>query len=254
MCVCTFLVMEHSYKHIHGKKNDGGHIGTSMFFAFPTGDFSPARSIGVRKAGSVRSERMVRRHGGMYVIGIDEAGRGPLAGPVVVGGVKVSIKRRAKNGKLLRGIKDSKKLSAKKRDEWFRVLTKNADIEWVVASVPPSEIDRINIHKATNKGVHLVYKKLAGRAAVPALLDGSLYLPKGIPYTTIIKGDEKIPIISAASIIAKVTRDRLMLRLHKKYPKYRFDIHKGYGTKLHIRFIKTYGLSPIHRRSFRLKA
>jgi len=207
-----------------------------------------------------------------------------LAGPVVVAGVRLNAKRKMQNvpicrgssilqsrigTKFLYGIKDSKKLSAKKREEWFGKLMGNSKIEWAVAKVGPKVIDRINIQKAANLGAMRVYRKLSTnyesvtnlriRRFVRdsrfvdcfALLDGSLYLPKKIPHKTIIRGDEKIPVISAASIIAKVTRDRLMVRLHKKYPKYRFDIHKGYGTKLHKRLIKKHGISEIHRKSFR---
>jgi ribonuclease HII len=222
-----------------------------------------------------------------YIIGIDEAGRGPLAGPVVVGGVRLNLKN--KISKLLSGIKDSKKLSAKQREVWFAKLTAHHEITWAVARVYPKTIDRINISRATNLGAWRVYRALSANNESGAnkrmerssannefetnkraekkcirkfvknslfvdgevLLDGGLYLPKHIPQKTIIKGDEKIPVISAASIIAKVTRDRLMSRLHKKYPQYRFDIHKGYGTKLHRAMLKKYGRSEAHRKSFR---
>jgi ribonuclease HII len=120
-------------------------------------------------------------------------------------------------------------------------------------------IDRINIRRATLAGVLRVYRRLArasarGDAAMPdhVMLDGGLFLPRGIPQETIIRGDEKVPVIAAASIIAKVTRDRLMRRLHKKYPEYRFDLHKGYGTALHREMIRRHGMSDIHRRSFRI--
>lgn len=202
-----------------------------------------------------------------FVIGIDEAGRGPLAGPVVVGGVMMRIPnakfqmlnfRGHKDNLLfdmyhsaLRGIRDSKKLSLKQRERWFTKLTGNSEIAWAVARVYPKIIDRINISQATNLGVWRVYQKLSGAKLTPALLDGSLFLPSHIPQKTVIRGDEKIPVIAAASIVAKVTRDRLMLRLHKKYPQYRFDIHKGYGTKLHRAMIKKYGRSEVHRKSFR---
>ncbi|MDO8600209.1 MAG: ribonuclease HII [bacterium] len=212
-----------------------------------------AYSIGIDEAGrAARKGESSPRFAGeagrpvRYYIGIDEAGRGPLAGPVVVGGVK--MKRGM--GRLLSGIKDSKKLSAKQREEWFAKLTVHPNIAWAVARVYPKTIDRINIARATNLGVRRVYQKLSDAKSTPALLDGSLYLPSYIPYKTIIRGDEKIPIISAASIIAKVTRDRIMTRLHKKYPEYRFDIHKGYGTKLHRAMIKKHGRSEVHRKSF----
>ena len=185
-----------------------------------------------------------------WIIGIDEAGRGPLAGPVVVAGIKINSKCKIQNAKLLKNIKDSKKLSAKQREEWFRILTTHPKIEWAVAKVSPKIIDRINIARSTNLGVARVYQKLSPGEMCFAMLDGSLYLSKNTPHETIVKGDEKIPVIAAASIIAKVTRDRIMCRLHKKYPQYRFDVHKGYGTKMHMEFIHKFGRSDIHRKSF----
>ncbi len=186
----------------------------------------------------------------IFVIGIDEAGRGPLAGPVVVGGVKIKLKFKNQKSKFWKNIKDSKKLSAKQREEWFAKLTAYPNIEWAIARVYPAVIDRINISRATNRAATRVYKKLSGSRLHKAVLDGGLYLPKKFPSQTIIKGDEKIPVIAAASIIAKVTRDRIMVRLHKKYPRYHFDIHKGYGTVLHRKMIKKFGRSEVHRRSF----
>lgn len=196
-----------------------------------------------------------------WIIGIDEAGRGPLAGPVVVAGVK--LKSGNQNLKIFRNIRDSKKLSAKQLDEWFSLLTSHPALDWAFAKVWPKVIDRINISRAANLGVRRVYAKFCSRLSldgkrlsleqrIPALLDGSLRLPKRIPHQTIIKGDEKIPIIAAASIIAKVVRDRTMLRLHKKYPQYRFAMHKGYGTKLHKNLIKQFGISEVHRKSFKI--
>ena len=182
------------------------------------------------------------------MIGIDEAGRGPLAGPLVVGGVRMSEKYAQK---VLCGIKDSKKLSARQREEWFRIITSDPRIRWAVARISPAVIDRINIYQAAQLGAWRVYKKLTrSTSGEMALLDGSLHLPAHIPHETIIKGDELVPIISAASVIAKVTRDRIMLRLHKKYPQYHFDLHKGYGTKLHREMIQEFGRCEIHRRSF----
>lgn len=191
-----------------------------------------------------------------YIIGIDEAGRGPLAGPVVVAGVKLKVK--SLKLKVLRNIRDSKKLSAKQREEWFSLLTVHPALDWAVAKVWPKVIDRINIAQAANLGVRRVCSKLSlGGSKLSleqkVLLDGSLKLPSQISHDVIIKGDEKIPLIAAASIIAKVVRDRTMLRLHKKYPQYRFDLHKGYGTKLHKSLIKQFGISEIHRKSFKAR-
>ena len=185
-----------------------------------------------------------------YIIGIDEAGRGPLDGPLVVAGVSTNTKLKTKCQKIMKGIKDSKKLSAKKRQAWFVVLTKNPYMNWTVAKISPRIIDRINIAKSANLGAKQVFQKLSGNKNCYALLDGSLYLPKGITQKTIIKGDEKIPIISAASIIAKVTRDRLMLKYHGEHPEYKFNQHKGYGTEAHFKILKKHGPCPIHRKSF----
>jgi ribonuclease HII len=195
-----------------------------------------------------------------YIIGIDEVGRGPLAGPVVVAAVSASPMLFTKSDFV--NLKDSKKLSAKKREEWYTFLKNHPKILWAVARVWPKTIDRVNIARAANLGVRRVYAKLCGKLSfqqgklslpqIHVTLDGGLYLQRHIPHETIIKGDEKIPVIAAASIIAKVTRDRIMLRLHKKYPQYRFDLHKGYGTLLHRKLLKQIGRSEIHRQSFRI--
>lgn len=205
----------------------------------------------------------------MTYIGIDEAGRGPLAGPVVVAGVRLMTSDKKQAARILKDIRDSKKLTEKQREKWFSILTAHPQIQWATAVVSPRVVDRMNIARAANLGAWRVYKKLIQRAdfsfiqltydrplfgsSKKALLDGSLYLPPRIPYETIIKGDEKVPIISAASIIAKVTRDRIMRRLHKKYPQYGLAIHKGYGTYTHRIMIRTFGLSPVHRVSFRVR-
>ena len=205
------------------------------------------------------------------MIGIDEAGRGPLAGPVAVGGVKIIIKRKAKSEKLweiFSGIKDSKQLTPRQREEWFLFLTTHSQLQCAVTFVWPRVIDRINIRNATLLGVRRVYAKLSfrspklslgetrtrGGAPPRVFLDGGLFLAQNIcaNQQTIIKGDEKIPLIAAASIIAKVRRDRLMRTLHKKYPEYRFDLHKGYGTVLHRAMIQKYGRCEIHRESFHI--
>ena len=186
----------------------------------------------------------------MEIIGIDEAGRGPLAGPVVVAGVKIRSAKTAK--RLFAGIRDSKRLSPKKREEWFLRLTRHSFIEYAVARVGNHVIDRVNITRAANIAAARVYRRLSSeKGRVFAVLDGGLYLPDSIPQKTIIKGDEKIPVIAAASVIAKVTRDRIMVRLYKKFPRYRFDLHKGYGTRFHRRILRSIGRSEVHRASFR---
>lgn len=194
-----------------------------------------------------------------YIIGIDEVGRGPLAGPMMVGAVAIS-------GDLdfLEGIKDSKKLSKKKREEWSeRIwdLKKNppktdqqraGNINIAIVSIAPVVIDKFGISASLKLAVAKCLKILVkDDDECEIMLDGSLYAPEKYKnQQTIIKGDEKFPIISAASVVAKVYRDAQMVKLHEKYPEYGFDIHKGYGTASHIAAIKKHGLSAIHRRSF----
>lgn len=191
-----------------------------------------------------------------YIIGIDEVGRGPLAGPVTAAAVMApaitNYQLPISERKLLKGIKDSKKLSPVQREEWDKkIKTQNAKIKIAVASVGALIIDRIGISRAARLAVGRCLQKLKIVASGKILLDGSLYAPR--TYTnqeTIIKGDEKVPLIAAASIVAKVHRDKKMMRLHSKFPQYGFDIHKGYGTEFHRVAIRKRGLCPIHRRSF----
>lgn len=186
-----------------------------------------------------------------HVIGIDEAGRGPLAGPVSVGTVLLFSQSKLP----LSGLKDSKKLSEKQREECFariRSWQKEGKLQYAVSLVSHSVIDAKGISFAIRSGIARNLKKLdADPKFAEVLLDGSLKAPQ--EYTcqkTIIKGDEKIPVISLASIVAKVTRDRAMKRLGKKYPQYGFEIHKGYGTLSHRKMIQKYGPCEIHRKTF----
>lgn len=187
------------------------------------------------------------------VIGIDEAGRGPIAGPITVGAIVIgsfNLKNKVKSPKLLKNIKDSKKLTVKKREDWHDILKEN--FECKTASVGPKTIDRIGIQKATHLAVARVLRNFSKKPQM-VLLDGLLKAPKHYKQETITRGDQIIPVISAASIIAKVRRDKKMIQFHRKHPKYCFDRHKGYGTKLHYKMLKTHGPCEIHRRSFRLK-
>ncbi|MFC1756589.1 ribonuclease HII [Patescibacteria group bacterium] len=190
----------------------------------------------------------------MYtIVGIDEAGRGPLAGPISVAAVVATANRKQiLNSKYLihnslKGIRDSKKFSAKQRGEWLEVLNNN--FEYKVAMVGPQVIDKIGIQRATRLAIARTLRRLPKKPDL-VLLDGRLKAPKNYNQKTIIKGDEKIPIISAASIVAKVYRDKKMQRLHKIYSDYYFDCHKGYGTKLHYKMIKKHGTSTLHRQSY----
>ena len=185
----------------------------------------------------------------LFVVGIDEAGRGPLAGPVCVGAAGVKLKNKDEKIKILEGIKDSKKLSAKKREEWFKILNEQPEFETHHVFVSNEMIDKFGIRKAVLFGVEKVLEKFS-REPDMVLLDGLLFAPEKYKQETIEKGDEKVPLISAASIIAKVSRDSVMLAMHKKYPQYNFAKHKGYGTKEHFERIVAHGLSLIHRKTF----
>src|SRR3989344_336500 len=196
----------------------------------------------------------------IFIVGIDEAGRGPLAGPVCVGAVGVKIttdknleaKLPSALGRLaskLRGIKDSKKLSAKKREMWFKVLRENPEFECHHVFVSNEAIDNFGIRKAVLYGVEKFLEKFSRQPDL-VLLDGSLYAPEKYNQETIIKGDEKIPLIAAGSIVAKVSRDRVMMNMHQKYPEYCFNEHKGYGTNKHFEKIIKHGFCDIHRKTF----
>ncbi len=178
-----------------------------------------------------------------FIAGIDEAGRGPLAGPVVVG---IAI---MKPDSFIEGVNDSKKVSEKKRELLYEQITSEA-IDWAVGIVDQKEIDEINILNATKKALTMAIKSLKIKPD-RILVDALEHIDTcGIPYTSIIKGDAKVYSISAASIIAKVTRDRIMKEYDELYPEYGFAGHKGYGTAKHINAIKQYGPCPLHRKSF----
>ena len=178
-----------------------------------------------------------------YVCGIDEAGRGPLAGPVVVASVILP------ENSMIEGVNDSKKISESKREKLYDIILEEA-ISYGIGIIYQDEIDEINILQATKKGLHEAVANMDVKPNV-ILVDALTGIDTlGIPYKSIIKGDAKSYSIGAASIIAKVTRDRIMREWDKIYPEYGFAGHKGYGTAKHIEAIKEYGLTPIHRRSF----
>ncbi len=197
------------------------------------------------------------RHNLPFVIGVDEVGRGPLAGPLVVGAVMMprAVYGRGRNNPLY-GIRDSKKLSAAKRNVWRARVTGDVRFASAVFSVGPSTIDRVGITAALEKAVSGVLRNLgrktkrniASRAFV--YLDGSLHAPPEFAQETVIGGDERIPIVSAASIIAKVARDKYMVRLDARLPAYGFARHKGYGTRAHYAALRKFGPTPVHRSSF----
>lgn len=177
------------------------------------------------------------------ICGIDEAGRGPLAGPVVVAGVIMP------KDSMIEGVNDSKKVSEKKREKLYDLILEEA-ISYSVAIIWQDVIDDINILNATKKGVTEVVDGLKIKPDL-IIVDALEHIDtRGIPYESIIKGDAKCYDIASASIIAKVTRDRIMRKYDEMYPQYGFINHKGYGTAKHIAAIKEYGLCPIHRKSF----
>ena len=180
--------------------------------------------------------------------GADEAGRGPLAGPVVCC-ILVCKKNFLKRLKKLK-IKDSKSLSPKKRLEIFEKIKTLKGIEWKISSVWPKTIDKINILKATFLGWQRCFKKLNKKPDL-IFVDGNLKIPKiKVFQKTIVKGDQKNVLISLASILAKVKRDKIMENLAKKYPEYKFEKHKGYPTKEHIKILRKIGPCKIHRKTF----
>ena len=183
------------------------------------------------------------------VIGIDEVGRGALAGPVVLAAALAQGRVRWTHPTLGR-IRDSKKLSSRRREAWFGYLTAHPAIIWRVARVSPGVIDRINIARAANLAAYRLVQRTAVDKNTFVWLDGGLALPSRIPHRALVRGDERKPLIAAASIIAKVWRDRLMRRMAGDLPAYGFEIHKGYATLYHRRMVKRHGPSPIHRRSF----
>lgn len=194
------------------------------------------------------------------IIGIDEAGRGPLAGPVMVGGVL--IRGRTKIGREGKQLRDSKRLSEKQREEWFSYLRAQSAITCAVSRVNPEVIDAINITRAANRAATQTLLKLLRESnlsnkRIQVLLDGGLFVIENrqlethnLQLKTVVRGDETVPTIMLASIVAKVTRDHYMVRKHNEYPEYGFDRHKGYGTKLHRETVQEIGPCPLHRLTF----
>ncbi|OUQ80594.1 ribonuclease HII [Flavonifractor sp. An100] len=191
-------------------------------------------------------ERQAREEGYRLVCGCDEAGAGPLAGPVYAAAVVLPY------GEEIPGVNDSKKLTERRREELFPVIQERA-LAWSVAWVDAEEIDRTDILSARMKAMQLA---MDGLPQPPdfALIDGNRDKGRSFTLTTphrcVVKGDSQSASIAAASILAKVSRDRFMLEVAQRYPQYQFERHKGYGTKLHYQLLRTYGPSLIHRRTF----
>lgn len=190
-------------------------------------------------------ERNAIEQGYTAVCGIDEAGRGPLAGPVYAAAVILP------DGLEISGLNDSKKLTEKKRETLFDEICQKA-VAYGIGCASEQEIDEINILQAT----YLAMRRAVEQLPVPAdyaLVDGNRMPPLTIPGETVVKGDAKSASIAAASILAKVSRDRVMLLMDPVYPEYQFAKHKGYGTKVHREALLTYGPCPIHRKTFLTK-
>ena len=176
------------------------------------------------------------------ICGVDEAGRGPLAGPVYAAAVILP------RGLVIEGLNDSKKLTEKRREALYDVIVEQA-VAYGIGSADEKEIDEINILQATFLAMRRAIAQLAVRPDL-ALIDGNRESDFGVPAQTVIGGDGKSANIAAASILAKVTRDRVMLQYAAQYPQYGFDVHKGYGTKRHYEALREFGPCPIHRQSF----
>ncbi len=190
-----------------------------------------------------RFETPLYESGVVHLAGVDEAGRGCLAGPVVAAAVILP------RGLEIEGLDDSKKLTEKERERLFDLIAKKA-ISTAVGCVKHDEIDRINILRAALKAMRIAVDQLS---VIPEhlLIDGPWPIEHSIPQTPIKKGDALSRVIAAASIIAKVTRDRMMCDLERKYPQFKFSVHKGYGTELHLSELAKHGPSAIHRMTFR---
>jgi ribonuclease HII len=198
---------------------------------------------------NLKEEKKLWKKGYKVVVGLDEAGRGPLAGPVVATAVYIIPNSELKIPKL----RDSKKLTPKKREEFFRLIVKNHNIKWGIGKVSEKVIDKINIFEATKlamkKAIESLKKKLKRKVDF-LILDGNFKIDLEIPQKPIVKGDEKVLSCAMASIIAKVTRDKIMEKYAEKFPEYGFEKHKGYGTKFHLKMLRKYGPCKIHRKSF----
>jgi ribonuclease HII len=204
---------------------------------------------------SLREEKKLWRKGIKRVVGLDEAGRGPLAGPVVAAAVSIIANCKLEILKF-KDLKDSKKLAPKKREDFYKIITKNPQIEWGIGIVSEKVIDKINIKNAAELAMEKALKNLERKMKKKAdflIIDGNHINSKNLKarsYKLIVKADEKVFSCALASILAKVTRDRIMERYSKKYPEYGFEIHKGYPTKFHLKMLKKYGPCKIHRKSF----
>jgi ribonuclease HII len=188
-------------------------------------------------------ENAVRRLGFLRVAGVDEVGRGCLAGPVTAAAVVLHPHRH------IAGLSDSKQVPATEREELYGLITRRAEA-WAVASIDPAEIDLLNIHRASLRAMQTA---VLGLSPLPDLVLVDAFRIPGLfmAQRSVVHGDARCAAIAAASIVAKVTRDRMMLELHQRDPRYGFDRHKGYATAEHLKAVGAFGYSPVHRRTFR---
>lgn len=191
-------------------------------------------------------DSIIRRDAGGYLCGVDEAGRGPIAGPVVAAAVIFA------DDVYIEGVFDSKKISRRKREELYAEIIDSA-LCWGAGIVGSAKIDEINIQQATIEAMNIAVRKLSQSPAL-IVADGNFYTNNSARVSNVIKADEKSFTVAAASIIAKVTRDRIMCEYENIYPDFTFSHHKGYGTPGHIDEIIENGYTDIHRKTFRLKA
>ncbi|MCX6738299.1 MAG: ribonuclease HII [Candidatus Parcubacteria bacterium] len=206
---------------------------------------------------NLKLENKLKNRGFKFVIGIDEAGRGPLAGPVIAVAIMINGNLSTINNELLREVNDSKKLSPKKREELYKVFKNVKEIKWGRGFVSVKVIDKINILQATKLAARRAIKNLENKIGKRFLknktiiiIDGNQGIDSGFNEMPIVKADGKIFLCASASIVAKVERDKLMRKYHKLYPEYNFAKHKGYPTELHFKLLKKYGACNIHRRTF----
>ena len=188
-------------------------------------------------------EHELEKEGIQYIGGVDEVGRGPLIGPVVAACCVLPADFH------LEGLTDSKKLSEKKREKFYDYIKEHA-LAYGIGEVSPERIDEVNIYQATKEAMHMAIKQVQDQLTLEHVLIDAMPLELDIPSTSIIKGDAKSISIAAASVLAKVTRDRMMIELDQKYPMYGFASHKGYPTKKHIEAIHQYGLIDGYRKTY----
>jgi ribonuclease HII len=198
----------------------------------------------------LKHERLAWLSGSQFVAGLDEAGRGPLAGPVVAAAIFIDRTFiEAQRRKCLRGLNDSKQLTPEQREHFFAVLTSQEGIRFGVGCADVAEIDAVNILRATHRAMARAMEKIMPGIDL-VLVDGLPVPGLPCPSTAIVDGDAQSLLIAAASVIAKVSRDRMMLEYDRQFPLYGFAQHKGYGTPEHLEALRVHGPTPLHRRSF----